>query len=279
MSATLTVVPSSESEIPMLGFAGEHIEAVELQGSAAWFVEYQPDSGGRALVWQRDRQTFVLTSVGLSNGEMVDLANSVRPSRSGELPELSGAGQIATGPGETVLVDAVPEGSSNPDDAPAETIPAPSVPDNFQPVDVPFDVELDVVSPNEATLSGTVDDGFAFKIDITVVADTVRIAPSATQAQAMGSLTGRVNEDPDQQIFFFGGGEEAVAVVATDLAEATTLAVLRSNGERYLLQLNTTAAHPEVRFAGIGIPSRELLSAQLLDADGNVLGEATRPPR
>ncbi len=274
MSARLTVVPSSESELPMLGFAGGNLDAVALQGGAAWFVEYQL-SGGKALVWQRDRQTFVLTGAGLSNGEMVDLANSVRPSRSGELPQLSGGSQIATGPGETVPADAVPDGTSNPDDAPAETIPAPTVPDDFQPVDIQFDVQLDIASTNEATLSGAVGGGFSFEINVVVVADTVRIQPSAN-GESMGSLVGSVNEDPDQQIFFFGGGEEAVAVVATDLADATTLAVLRSNGDRYLLALNATPAHPEVRFAGIGIPSRELLSAQLLDADGKVLGEAMR---
>jgi hypothetical protein len=263
VGATLTETVAVPSELAMIALRSSSIREIDLDGTRAW-VAVLPGLG-HAVTWQRDGTTLLMTGMALSDDQMVDLARSVRRAQSGDLTE--------TSPTETEGTTLAAGTELQQEGEAVDTVPPPVAPSSDEILDATIDIARTVVSPNEITLAAQLDEGFEFDIDVSVVADAVRLKPRAN-GQDMGQSFGRPSPKAAEQLTIFGSGGGIIAMALTDNPDAAMLEVVRSTGQRYTVELTFVPAHPEIRLAGLVMPDGQLVSARLLDTDGAVLAES-----
>lgn len=253
---------------------GEFVET-DVDGHRAWFFEA---TGESTLVWQRDGLTFYLSQSNADEDLLQQLADGVRRASASEWQELVAAvpEDFQNAPTGTELAAEVGPG---PDDAPAETEPPANTASprkEASVVDHIIETARNAPSLSSIELTASLPDGFAYQFDVSVLDDGVRIVPGVADL-VLGSAT---YDRPIAEPFAFrstGGGDSSngvsVLTLVTEEIEAAILRVTRSNGERYILELQTVDAHPNVGFAGVVMPRGEFVSADVVSVDGRILAK------
>lgn len=265
---SLAVAPFTEAEAAYAGLSLSGVELVEVRGRPGWSGVL--DDTPHVVVWHEGDRTFALTSFTRSTAQLVALAATVRPARRSDVDAVTpAAGDDLSSP--TTVAELAPTTTSSF----VGTRPTPAPTGAVEPVTV----DVAVSTPNELVLSGAVEPGLGFSIDVTVVGDGVRILPVGADA-ALGFST---HDLP-------GAGATVVTAVAGSATlyggfaisrdpSAAVLVVTRTDGRRYSTPLVMVPGRPDVRVATLMLPEPELAGARVLAADGHELEVLAMPGR
>ena len=221
------------------GFVGSQTSENTTPPTTAWVV-----------LWRRDGLDFQVSGQGLTEEQTIAAAASASRASPEEWSALgSQAGPVATAPAGT-----------SPAEVPSDTRPS------FvgEPRDVAVTVTVDDISANEEQWSGVLPTGESW---------TARISRVYEQMDVRYLIDGKLVESG----FGTSTGPPTGTSVSccnpiaiTNNPQATSLRVLRSNGDRYTVPLHELPGTGGVRVALIAIPDGTLL-AELIDTNGNVL--------
>jgi translation initiation factor IF-1 len=229
---------------------GRSLEPIERDGHTYWRVT---GFDVPTVVWRRDGLSFLITTRS-EDVDLVVLAASVERASPASWAQFETVG--AVGPSGTALPE--PPADTVPDAAPVATDP----PVSFDPTsavrDVSLDWQLSDRDDHRATFTVQLPDGTSVSTTLTVVADTFHVLMGDS-----GSMSGSF-ELPTLIV----QGDVSLAIVDGD---ATTFRVQLVDGERLTLPLVTFTGEPDLRVAAIRLGLGDVVSIEVLDADGRVL--------
>lgn len=225
----------------------------------------------RTVAWVRDGRLFVIFNYG-SDLDLAELAASVRQPSVDEWHRLVAPSRPSADEETNSTVFAEVPSDTVPAETPETTIIAPphTVPAGVR--DVPVTLDVRAVTPNDVVVS-TDATGVTSAVDVAVAAGVARY--SGTD-DAGGIPIDLAAADPQVHQWADPRGDGVLAITAD--TSATALLVTTTTGERYVVGLVSVPARPDVRFAAIVIPPRTFVSADLVDATGNILGELDAVP-
>ncbi len=262
--ASLIIGWADENDMASAAGFGE-LAAVKVNGNGG-YIGLVPYSGLREIVWRDGDRTFALATDDPAV-DLVALAESVRPATNAEWSaiDVEVPNEPAVGGTDgTVVAGTVPE--TVPGEVPATTDPSVSMPDA-----VVGDVAVtQVVEPvNAATVlySCTSPEGESGQVQVAILAGSILVSDATGGGSTLLPLDGTVYSKP--VLVGVNGGVGAVAV-STD-PRAAQLRVTRSNGERWVLDLVVVQGHPELKVGVIVLAEDQLVTYDVVDADGNVL--------
>lgn len=213
-------------------------------------------TGTMRAVWTVGERSFSLSITGTEE-ELLAMAESVRPATETEWASLLLAAEEAT-------PDTNPPGT-----APTTTLP-PDVPVTMNPavqtvVDVPVTLSIGGVSSDDVHLSAALPDGTFGGIDLAIIGNYVLFRIGLGGGTGMDISQG---EGYDATPIANDAGCSLVTVDPSGFAQ---LRVTRSNGERYVMDVIELPGHPGIYAAVIGVPEGEMVSYEVLDAQGEVV--------
>jgi hypothetical protein len=222
-------------------------------GYAGSFNLDPPTVVAQTLYWERDGLAFYLYGQGLTETEMLAAAISIRPATPDEWTALVNA--PAT---NEVSQGTIPTGTT-----PANTVapPTPAI------HDVPIEVSVTVVSPNEQTWSGVLPTGERWSLDLARVYNTISFLGEVDGQSAGISGDSFDTRDGTTSIQGFDGG-----YVVTADKRGSAMRILRSNGDRYTIALRDLPGTNGLRVAVLALPDTSPEQRiELIDATGNVI--------
>lgn len=284
----LTVGRTTAADTTTASLAYNGFNETSLDGQPAWLIDGNDGATWSTLIWQRDDLTFYLAQPFATEAELAAAAGTVRPASQSEWNELvrttpgrqEDPGRqeeetATTGPvddrgAESADTTADNEPSSRPD--PSTTNPATQTP----VTDIPLTVDTDNATASDVRLSASLPDGYSYAIDVSVLEDGIRLTPFIEDQQLGTYINPRPLDDTSTFTPVIASSNDGrpgtVGIIATtEDPAATQLRVTRTTGQRYIADLHAVANQPDVKFTAILLPPGELVSADLVDADGNVL--------
>jgi hypothetical protein len=275
----LTVGVPRAATLAVAALEGE-LTPTKIASALGWSFVAQPNGlfGGRTLYWERDGLAFSVTGRSVQEQPLLAAAVSVRPATDAEWQVIPRAQPPA--PAETSAADGTSPADSvtnaNPDSgaAPdtvasaAETVPAETIPLFSGEVrDVALDVVVSNPSAHQQTWSGTLPTGESWKVDVATVYNSIRVFTSIDGALTGGFSGETLPRPSDAEL----GCCNAVNVITAN-SRAAALRVVRSNGDRYTVELHDLPGNKGLRIAVLALPtSSPGQQLELIDVAGSVL--------
>lgn len=241
------------------------LEPIKIGNAQGFIGSFQVDSDPPSTVWiaywEREGLAFSLTGQGVSRADVVTAAESVDPASASAWTALLQTTVPVAPAGTTPAADAPPGATTAAGDAPPGTDP----PYVGEPHDVTIDVSVAQPSANEQLWSGTFPTGETWSVKVVQLYDSISMWP-AINGVAPGSMSGPLRRDPGAELGCCG----PVSVVTAN-PKASSLRVMRHNGDRYTIPLHELPGTDGLRVAVIALPEAGPQQAELIDMDGNVL--------
>ena len=255
--AELIVSRSPDAQLAQWSLLGE-VSAHTVDGIRVW-ERSQPTNDVHEVGWKDGDHVLFLS--GPLSVDLVSLVPSVRVASPSAWSELVQSVGVTDGPADT----APPSGTFVPDEgASADTVPPPEV--SAVSGDVDLDWSLSDVHPNDLTMSVTLPNGHESSVDVAVVAGSARIStPNGSSSFPWGD---------DAEEFF--GPVTQTALVFTHDQDVAFLRARLADGSRVTVPVVQLSGVPGLSFAVIAVDD-QFVSADLLDADRNVLRSIDRP--
>jgi hypothetical protein len=154
------------------------------------------------------------------------------------------------------------------DAAPAETVPAETIPTfNAEPRDVALDITVTNPSSYQQTWSGTLPGEESWSVDITTVYDSIRVVTAIDGTPTGGFYGESLPRPPEAEL----GCCNPINVITAD-KRALALRVVRSNGDRYTIELHDLPGDLGLRIAVVALPvDSPGQLVELIDGAGKVL--------
>jgi hypothetical protein len=258
----LAVAPTPSAWAAYYALRGAEREQIDVDGVIGHYLTgvggaLQPNLS--AIVWERDGLVFVVTGHEVDLDQLVTAARSVRPATSREWQSLTSPQSSPEGTTVETAAELPPDTNA--------PLPISSDP----PIDVDDETVVTELSSGDVRYSGSNNDGHPWMVTFTVAVDTVRVA-YAVDGTGQGTSYGELLDDPARLPIAHTGvaGFEFVTVASTDGA-ADVLRVTTRDGRRITQPVRSPTGHPDLFIAAVAAESGSLLTAELLDADGNVL--------
>ena len=257
---SLAVSREVGGQMAYLAMSTSDLTDTVVDGVHVWLVPAAREGSPRYAAWVRDGHFFLLASV--DDLDLAALAASVRYAGWSEWSDLVAGNASDGGPGVTEL----PSGTVDDDDgqdAPPETDPPPTDPPaGTQVRDIDLDWTISDAGPHEATLTTSLPDGTRSSLRVTIVGGGVSVGSAD-----LGSISYNWSVTDPDRLEWQGIG----AIAFTRDPAATQLRVRRANGDRYTMDLVSLSGVPDTKFAALTLRHNDFVSADLLDADGDVL--------
>ena len=236
---------------------GHQFEEIPVGDSTGYITSGRADNDADRswlILWQRDGLDFALNATNFTREQTLAAASSASPASDAEWAQLTDAAVEA--PAATAVTGTTPPQS--PDIEPADTV---------EPRDVDITVDVTNTSDNEQRWTGTLPTGELWTAVVLRVFDRIE-----TRITIDGAIT---ETSSGSQLPNIADSSEVTCCspqAITTNPDAASLRVLRPNGDRYTIPLQSLPGTSDVRIALIGLPEGAVLT-ELLDRDGNVLQE------
>jgi hypothetical protein len=237
-----------------VGYRFEEIAVGDSTGYIAGdWVDNEADRSWIVL-WQNDGLDFALYATDFTREQAVAAARSASPATEAEWAQLADSADVA--PSDTVVT-----GTAPPQILDVEPV------DTVEPRDVDITVSVTNPSDNEQRWTGTLPTGEIWTAVVLRVFDRIE-----TRITIDGVLTETSSGSPLPKATDSSEVTCCSPQAITTNPDAASLRVLRPNGDRYTIPLQSLPGTSDTRIALIGLPEGAVLT-ELLDEDGNVLQE------
>ncbi len=206
------------------------------------------------VLWQNDGLDFALYASDFTREQAVAAARSASPATEAEWAHLADSAAVASS-------DTVVMGTAPPQILDVEPV------DTVEPRDVDITVSVTNPSDNEQRWTGTLPTGEMWSAVVLRVFDRIE-----TRITIDGVLTETSSGPPLPKATDSSQVTCCSPQAITTNPDAASLRVLRPNGDRYTIPLQSLPGTSDTRIALIGLPEGTVLT-ELLDEDGNVLQE------
>lgn len=217
----------------------------------------------RTLVWERDGLAFEFTAVGQVDVDLVQLAQTLRPASSDEWDAAisAAATQISRSQESTTTTESAPTTS---------TIDAPSA---ASIVDVPVQVTAELLPEGGGLVVHAAAPGGG---DVPFTLLETSDGFSTALGDGTFTVTGFPGGVPDQLDLVRDDRWVAGYIVTSD-RRAVSLRLVRTSGERYVVDLVDVPGDPGRRMAYMVVPAGEFWSVDVIDEFGVVLDLIGKP--
>lgn len=252
--ATLTVGRADQQELA-LAFASGAPMAREVDGITYYVAEVVHDAV-RHVVWEHDGLAFQMVILGAADLDPVHLARSLRPATAGEWTAALGttAPRMQLPPQEQVSDTTWPP-------------PVTDGPDAASIVDVPIETRVEVLPDGGGLLlHAALPGGPDVPLTVLKTDDTLATSLDGDRFVVTGiaGATLPLIETVDS-------AKWSGAYVLTTDARATTLLMVRTNGDRYVVPLVTVPGSGGARAAYVAVPAGERWNVEVDDQFGTAL--------
>ena len=238
--------------VPQMSFDFQPVSVGDFSGFVGSLTseDSTPPTTAWVVLWRRDGLDFEVSGQGLTKEQTLAAAASASHASPDEWAALGSQ----AGPADTVSAGTSPAG------LPSDTQPGFA----GEPRDVAITVKVDDISANDEQWSGFLPTGESWSAKITRVYDRMDVRYFVDGNTAGGIFGMSIAVGPGNQVTCCN------PMAITKDPNATSLRVLRSNGDRYTIPVHEMPGTGGVRVALIAIPDGTLL-VELIDASGNVL--------
>lgn len=264
------------------GWANEN----DLAGAGAWgdmqstrvggqpaFIGVNPVMNWKGLFWTEGDRAFALVASDTSL-DLVSAAASVRPATTEEWDEIVVSDPPITDFTTPVDGTSLTEPDGTAPAAPAETDPPILLPASVEVRDVSVVQTVRPITDFDAGYSSDITEGPHGEVQIAVVANTVIARDeSRTGGSTSKELDGTVFTEAN---YLAVDGNTAVVAMSTD-PSVRQLRVTCKDGIRYILNFVAVENQPDLKVAVIVLPPANIVTFDVVDANGNVIMSRERP--